>query len=359
MIKNIGFFINNFDHGNGTERCTQLIANGLSKHNYNVYIISLYHGESPCLEVDHKITLLSVHRELMGTRCFIKKNRIVKDVLTNFINIYNIELVVVVDVALYKYIYRLQKYCNIKVVAWEHFNCKINRGFWPALSQRLAVHYADRIIVLGEKDLLNYQAKYPNCKKIERIYNPLMFNESHSINVDNKCIIAVGRLERQKGFDLLIKAWHKIEHKFYDWQLMIFGDGTLYNDLQKKINRRGLKNIHLKGYSSNIDEEFKKASIFVLSSRFEGFGLVLIEAQAKSLPCVSFVCPEGPSEIIENNVNGFLVKPKNINELAEKLEILMSNRELRKQFSDNSQNNLSKFDIDIVLGHWINLIKTL
>ena len=105
MIKNIGFFINNFDHGNGTERCTQLIANGLSKHNYNVYIISLYHGESPCLEVDHKITLLSVHRELMGTRCFIKKNRIVKDVLTNFINIYNIELVVVVDVALYKYIY--------------------------------------------------------------------------------------------------------------------------------------------------------------------------------------------------------------------------------------------------------------
>lgn len=125
------------------------------------------------------------------------------------------------------------------------------------------------------------------------------------VDIKNKKIIAMGRLNNQKGFDLLIEAWSKLESDFKDWEVNIFGDGALKEQLQKQIDNKNLKKIFLRGYSKDVAKDMADASIFVLTSRYEGFGLVLLEAQALGLPCVSFDCKEGPSEIIDDGVRIF------------------------------------------------------
>ena len=157
----------------------------------------------------------------------------------------------------------------------------------------------------------------------------------------------------------MIESWSRIADKIPDWELRIFGDGELRNELQAQIDHYNLSNVKLCGFTKELDRELEKASIFALSSRFEGWGLVLIEAQAKGLPCISFNCKCGPSEIIDDGVNGLLVSPENTEEFAEKLLLLMQNEELRRSFSANAQKDLYRFDSEKVVGEWIALFDSL
>lgn len=168
-------------------------------------------------------------------------------------------------------------------------------------------------------------------------------------------------MTNQKGFDRLIDIWNIIEHKnnVDGWNLKIYGEGELKDDLQEKINEYGLSNIKLMGYTENIEKVMENAAIFLLTSRYEGFVLVLIEALTKKIPCISFDCKEGPREIIDNGVNGYIVEDDNIDKYAEKLYYLMSNNKVRKTFSANSQKDLYRFDIDRVIKEWIKLFEEL
>ena len=170
--------------------------------------------------------------------------------------------------------------------------------------------------------------------------------------MEKKNIIAVGRLTEQKGFDLLIKVWEKVEAEMNDWTLNIYGEGELRGQLQKMIQEKKLRNIHLCGYTDNIEEKYLESSIFALTSRYEGYVLVLIEAQAKGLPCISFDCKEGPSEIIDDGVNGFLIEEGDIEAYSKKLMILMRDISLRQRFSENARKDLEKYDIRNILCEW-------
>ncbi|MBS7124188.1 MAG: glycosyltransferase, partial [Coprobacillus sp.] len=174
-----------------------------------------------------------------------------------------------------------------------------------------------------------------------------------------KRVIAVGRLDEQKGFDMLINAWSRIEEKVPDWKLDIFGEGPLRKQLQDQIKNLNLKNIYLKGYSVDIEKEYINSSVFVLSSRYEGFVLALMEAQAKALPCVSFDCKEGPAELIDNGINGYLIEEGNEREFSEKLLELLLDEKLRKKFSENSRKDLDRFNIEKIIEKWNRLIVTL
>lgn len=350
MKKHIGFLIMNMKNGGGTERVTSIIANELSTRNYKISIISCQEGEKSHFPVYDSVSLYSLHGERISNslkrkiHCFLK----LKDILCS----QHIECMIAVDVALYIYIFPLQKLGYCRGIAWEHFNYYISINKMAKLGRTMAAKFADCIVVLGKRDLHNYKEHYRKIKQIVNIYNPLALDTNKTADMKKKNIIAVGRLTEQKGFDLLIKVWEKVEKEMNDWTLNIYGEGELHEQLQNMIEEKKIQNIHLCGYADNIEEKYLESSIFLLTSRYEGYVLVLVEAQAKGLPCISFDCKEGPSEIIDDGENGFLIKVGDIEEYSKKLMILMKDISIRQRFSENSRKDLGKYNIQNIVCEW-------
>lgn len=348
--KHVGFLIMNIANGGGTERVTTIIANKLSASGYRISIISCREGEKSRFPLDDSIHLYSLKGEVISNG-IIRKLAGVKR-LKVIVEKYKIDVMVAVDIALYAYLWPLQIRKACRCIAWEHFNYYISLDFMAKIGRELAVRYSDYIVVLGKSDLKNYRNHYKKIKNITYIYNPLSVNKDDTTDVKQKNIVSVGRLEEQKGFDLLIRIWEKVEPQNKEWILNIYGEGSCKQKLQSMISERGLKNIYLCGYAENIEKVYLKSSIFALSSRYEGYVLVLLEAQAKGLPCISFDCKEGPREIIEDGVNGFLVQEGNLDEYAEKLLNMMDDLELREKMSKYAKKNLNKYDINNIIRKW-------
>jgi len=197
------------------------------------------------------------------------------------------------------------------------------------------------------------------------IYNPLpniqeknLDGESSVFDSQNrKRVVAMGRLTPQKGFDLLIHAFARISPIHPEWDLYILGEGEQRAELESDIHARKLnERIFLVG---NIKEPFstlRKADLFVMSSRFEGFGNALAEAMACGLPAISFDCPSGPSEIISHGLDGILVPPGNVEALARAMADLMSDEPKRQQFGKNALRVRERFACDGIVDSWDRLI---
>ena len=179
------------------------------------------------------------------------------------------------------------------------------------------------------------------------------------VNYESKRVISAGRYMTEKGFDRLLKVWSLVNKQFYDWHLYIFGnvDRTAYQRIAEHMQL--CNTVHLMPATKDIAEEFSKSSIYVMSSRYEGFGLVLAEAMSCGLPCVSFDCPYGPREIIRNGEDGFLVEDGNIDELAQKLKQLMSNKELRKTMGAKAAMNITRYKPETIMAQWIKLFQSI
>lgn len=231
---------------------------------------------------------------------------------------------------------------------------KLKNIYLTKKEERLLKRY-DEFLVLTEED-----KKQWSSEKIKVIYNPISFYPSKSTELKNKKIISVGRLEYQKGYDILIDVWKRVIEKNKDWVLEIYGDGTEREKLQNKINNLGLRHSFLlKGTVKNIQEKYLESSIYVMTSRFEGMPMVLLEAQACGLPIISFDCPCGPKEIINDNIDGFICKFNDIDKMAEKLIFLMNNEKKRKEFSISARENVKKFSQDKIMEKWINLFSSI
>ena len=169
-------------------------------------------------------------------------------------------------------------------------------------------------------------------------------------------ILAVGRLEVQKGFDMLIEAFSQISSKHPKWELTIVGEGTQRAVLQTKIDQLKLQlKIHLLGQAGNISDWYKRSDIFVMSSRFEGFPNALVEALAHGLPSISFDCKSGPNDIILNNKNGILVEDGNIEKLAIAMSQLINNEQMRKEYAKKATDIKDIFFIDKISKQWLDL----
>jgi glycosyltransferase involved in cell wall biosynthesis len=210
-------------------------------------------------------------------------------------------------------------------------------------------------VLLTKKELLNW----PELTNIVVIHNPLAFFPERTSNCEKKKVIAVGRYVREKGFDLLIDAWNIVHQKHPEWELHIYGNGK--NDqLKEQINSLRLNtSCYLEESVKNIEEKYIESSIFVLSSRNEGFGMVIAEAMACGIPPVSFACDSGPDEIIHDKEDGFLVEPENIMELAEKICYLIENEDERKILGENARRNIERLKIENIAGQWIKVFDDL
>lgn len=210
-----------------------------------------------------------------------------------------------------------------------------------------------RFVILTHEDRENW-SYLPNTAVIP---NPLPFFPEEQSGCTNKEVIAVGRYVYQKGFDLLTEAWRIVAKRHPDWQLRIYGGGDRREFIRLK-EKYGLTSLHLEEETTEITKNYCKSSIFVLSSRYEGFGMVITEAMACGVPPVSFACPCGPRDIIRDKEDGLLVENGNIEQLAEKICYLIEHEDVRKEMGKQARTNVERFRMEAIANQWKELFES-
>lgn len=231
-------------------------------------------------------------------------------------------------------------------------------GIWALADRYLSkvdeqiVRKFDRFVVLTEEDR-SYWGKLPN---IEVIANPLSYDSTLVSPLTSKRALAVGRLDYQKGFERLIEAWAEV-HKIYpDWQLDIVGDGLWEERLRTQIQKLHLsKSVALLPPTNGIEEYYLDASFLVMSSRYEGLPMVLLEAQSFGLPLISFACKCGPRDLITDGVNGYLVPEGDIDSLALRIIDMIGNRDQRELMGRSGKVNSARFTQNVIMKKWMDL----
>ena len=238
----------------------------------------------------------------------------------------------------------------------------------------------DQLVVLTDKS----KASWPELSNVTVIPDPItILREKETVNsvkfavagkrgVGVNRVVTIGRYAYQKGYDLLLQAWAEVERtrkeergrrneemrESENWTLDIYGQGdqTDYRQLMAELGIDSNR-CHLNGPVENVVKAYQESSIFVLSSRFEGFGMVLIEAMACGLPVVSFDCPAGPDEIITDGVDGLLVPSGDVHALAEKLMVLMSDENLRRRLGQQARQTAQRYDMTVLVNQWTALFE--
>jgi len=233
------------------------------------------------------------------------------------------------------------------------------RRFWLHFLQKREQYFASKyehIVVLTEKD----KQLWGGGERFTAIPNPLSFKTNQRALLENHRIVSMGRLVYPKGFSYLIEAFALIHKQFPDWQLWIYGDGQEKAIFQNQINALSLQDkIVLQTPDADVETTMQKASLFVLPSLYDGFGLVLTEAMVCGLPCVAFDCECGPAEIIRDGEDGFLVELRNTALLAEKMAILLSDVGLRKSMGQKAAENVLRFETEQIMSEWKNYFEQL
>lgn len=233
------------------------------------------------------------------------------------------------------------------------------RGIWAWVDRfyskqdEKTVRRYDKFIVLTEED----KALWGALPNIEVIPNPQPFASEKTSSLDNKQVLAAGRYCHQKNFEALIRIWAKIWGNFPDWHLSIYGDGEARPQLERLVEELGLgKSISLHKPISDMASAYLTSSILAMTSRYEGLPMVLIEGQTFGLPIVSYACPCGPRDIVQDGENGFLVDLGDEEAFAIHLKQLMQDRELRQAMGRSAHKAATRYNIDIVMQSWLKLL---
>lgn len=366
----IVYCINGLYNSGGMERILTEKANYLlENYNYDIDIITtdqknkenFYKLNEKINCIDLNINYIDDLKKSFFKRVFgyLNKQKKHEKKLEKVINDLKPDILISLGCEDRNFLYKL-KTKNIKVIREYHFNKKymlqdkkknflyILKGYYRYIKEILLINKYDEVIVLTKEDKEQW-----NNKKVKVIPNFINYIPKEVSNCKNKKIISVGRLEYQKGYDILIEVWNIISKEYPDWILEIYGEGPERENLQNKVNKLGLgKSFLLKGAVKNIQDKYLESSIYVMSSRFEGMPMVLLEAMSFGLPVVSFTCPCGPKDIIKNNEDGFLVDLENIEKMAEKIKKLIVDEEKRILFGKNAQKNIQRFSKNKIMKDW-------
>lgn len=348
---------------------------------YEVYLITSIQGNHPfsfpispkIKHIDLGITFHSQYQYKYPLRLWIKwkLDRTYKKTLNRVIQ--NINPNIVIGTTYWKGDVVCNLRCNAKKIIESHcarsytgVNDGVNRnllmqwlhGLQIKRVYKLIEHKCDIVVTLTQKDFTEWR----KAKKVQIIPNMTQtVNSNNGIKKNSNHIISIGRLAYQKGFDRLINAWNLVKQKHSNWFLDIYGDdGVLKSEIEQQIKELNLMNeIEIHSPTNDITRKYQESVFYVMSSRYEGWGLVLVEAMSCGLPCIAFDCPYGPSDIIEHGVNGLLVKDGDIEGLANAICWMIEHEEERKQMGLAAKETSKKYAPEIIMKQWDELFKEL
>lgn len=249
-------------------------------------------------------------------------------------------------------------YQNIKTIYTIHssrLETYLSKSNW--IAKQILKHTHKVVAVsLGVKQKI--ESKY-NCDSVDVIPNSISFQSvSKNQKLPFEYIIAVGRLVQLKQFDKLIESYSKSNLPEKNIHLVILGIGVEQAILEQKIIQLQLHDfVHLKGFKENVYDYMSNAKFLVLSSQYEGFSMAILEALSVGTPVVSFDCEYGPSELIQNKVNGILVENQNFSELTHKLNIFVEDEILYQDCKNNTISSVAKFQTSVIVNQWLQILK--
>ncbi|WP_024769150.1 glycosyltransferase family 4 protein [Aquimarina macrocephali] len=364
MIKLL-YITNNINGPGGLERVLSIKASYLAEHfDYEVHILTLNQKEvNPFYEFNSKIQYHNIYvsgnpinylrKYTKGLNTMVKKiNPTVISVCDDGLKGFFVPLIIKKPCPM---IYERHVSKNIEnqrgKQSWLN---KLSSNIKFGLMNLGGKHY-DNFIVLTKGNLNEWK-----FKKLKVIPNPLSFYPEKQSLQTNKKVLAVGKQSFQKGYDRLLKSWKQVVKKHPNWTLDIYGKYSENEGLEKLADDLDiLDSVHFYPPVKNIGEKYQEASIYTMSSRYEGFGMVLTEAMAYGVPCVSYDCPYGPSDIISDGEDGILVENHDIDKFAEAVIYLIQNEKIRIEMGKKSREAIKQYLPEKIAMQWDTLFKGL
>lgn len=379
MGKKIVYVIGGLYSPNGMAQVLSSKANYLAEHtDYRIHVIltekkgtPFFYPLSAKIETVNfdinfdELDTLPLHRKIFR---YLEKQRKYKACFRNYLMELRPDITVTAMRREINFINRIPD--GSKKVGEIHFNREnyrqFRKSFLPGRLNRAISNYwmsrlvkeigrLSRFVVLSNED----RKKWSEPERVEVIHNPLSHFPETSSECEQKRVLAAGRYLPVKGFDLLIRAWSIVHRDHPDWELSIYGHGNR-KAYQTMAGELGVGNsVHCRAAVKDIDARYLESSVFVLSSRFEGFGMVLAEAMSCGVPPVSFDCPSGPREIIRDGEDGLLAENGNIEQLAAKIAYLIEHPDVRKAMGAKARIGAERFKIETIMQQWIKLFDEL
>lgn len=351
----LAILIHDYTAMGGTERVTLQLCNQLAKH-HTITLISVQQtGKEPAFILSDNVQVKFLSDDAANMlRTLPQKVYVLRKILGEI----KPNAVIASDsqMALLSLPATIGK--RYQKIVWEHFNSQIETRFGSRwFARRLAARFAHTIVVLTQQDKREWEKKY-HCKASVVVHaNPCalplpLLNPYKDAHV----VLSAGRYTEQKGFDLLVKAWKCLSSEMRQgWVLRIVGpNGSAKTELLAAA--KDDESIRIEGPSSNMKKCYLDAGIFVCSSRYEGFGLTIVEAMTHGVPVIAFDCPMGPAEIIKEEY-GKVVELANISALSRELASMIESKSNRQYYSERSFERASHFTPEITIGRWESLLE--
>lgn len=375
MNKRIVYIVGDLSYPNGMSRVLSQKVNYLAeKTDYKLYIVLTENASKPhYYELSSKVEYVNfdINFEVIQTMPLLLKlwnyywkTRLYRRLLTNYLMQVHPDITISVLRREINFINDIHD--GSKKIGEIHFNRQsyrvFHKSFLPSFINRFItrkwkssldrqVRRLDRFVVLTNEDALNWNG----FDNVIVIPNPIAKFPDIISDCTRKHAIAVGRYTWQKGFDLLISSWKYVYTRHPEWLLDIYGPGNV-DSYRKLVEKEGLSSVVIcHEADSDVFGRFAESSIFILSSRYEGFGLVIVEAMATGLPVISFRCPCGPEDIITNGKDGILVENGNVEKLANAICFLIENGDKRKQYGMAGRKSSMRYQEDLIMERWKNL----
>ena len=348
----ICIFNGDMSRGGGTERITQILANCLVDE-FDVTVLNLNNSDGISYYPLHaKVHFYSLHKERLHEKVlelamYLRKSRF--DVLID------------VDIMLGIYALPALAFCpHTKLISWEMFNLRNNIGSkHTEMIRKICLRRSAYYVNQTKGDMEAFIKEMPVLCPITYIHNPCEYDKTYTgYDRNSKIIVTAGHFYYTKGYDLAIETAKLVFNKHPDWEWHFYGDGAELDSCKAKVKKYGLENnVIFCGRTKVIASEYKKAAMYVMTSRTEGFGLVLTEAKACNLPTLAFDCEFGPREIIEDGISGYLVPTFDTQEMAARICELIESNLKRDSFAEHARDNMDQFSIERFTKKWIRVIQ--
>ena len=334
---------------------TSWLSKTLSEQ-YNISVLSLHKDNAVYTE------MLSPQIQYTTIQMDGKPGSVLSNIMKvrKFLTENHIDVVICVDTGMSMYGIPASWFGKTKVITWEHANFHNNwNSRWFPYIRRFAARHSDAMAVLTHRDKHNYETGIRRCAPVTVLPNPAR-RHGVAYDAESKVILSAGLLAKIKRFDLLVPIGKIVFAGHPDWKWVLCGDGPERDTLEAAVREAGLaENIIFCGAVKDMEPMYRSAAMYVLTSEMEGLPMVLLEAKSHGLPIVSFDIETGPSDIVRDGVNGYLVPSGDTGAMADMICRLIEDEALRRRFSANTALDMDKFDEERIVEQWEKLISSL